>query len=95
MSITSKIVNDIRDKVRDYEINRSNAEDKENLVNGYKNAPQTKSVKYQLREAQDYQTLYETNAANCRREANRLFNEYKEYFNNDELREAEELINKL
>lgn len=95
MSITSQIVDDIRDHVRNYEMNRSQAEDKENLVNGFRNAPQTKSVKYQLREAQEYLTIYETNAANSRQEAMKLYRKYKEHFDSDELREAEELIEKL
>ncbi|CAM4383372.1 hypothetical protein [Paenibacillus typhae] len=95
MSITAKIINDIRNKVREYETNRSQAENQENLVNGFKNATQTKSVKYQLREAQSYQTIFETNAANHKQEANRLYMEYKEYIDSNELSEVEEMIDKL
>ncbi|MEK4519325.1 hypothetical protein NSS64_29060 [Paenibacillus sp. FSL H8-0122] len=95
MSIASQIVDDIRDHVQNYELNRSQAEDKENLVSGFRYAPQTKSVKYQLREAQEYLTIYETNAANSRQEAMKIYTKYKEYFDSDELREAEELIGKL
>ncbi|MGV2967185.1 hypothetical protein [Paenibacillus sp. AGC30] len=95
MSIASKILKDIRDNVIIYERNFGFAELKANIISGLKNQIQDSSVKHQLQEAEAYKDEYEKNAEDSYREALRLFDNYKDDFESEELKEAEELINRL
>ncbi|MFB0845745.1 hypothetical protein [Paenibacillus oleatilyticus] len=89
MSITSKIVETIREQVDYYEQYSSIAEGQQNLVDGYK-AAKIKKVHEQLRLAE-----YETKAQGYKDFARTLYNNFKDDFDDDELTEVKELIKKL
>ncbi|MDQ0194911.1 hypothetical protein J2T20_003282 [Paenibacillus wynnii] len=94
--MTSKLVDIIRDHVNDYLVSTSMAEGKENEANGFKSLKKkTNAIQYQLREAETFQYLYEGQASMSRRAAHKLYDAFKDDFDSDELREAEELIDKL
>ncbi|KGP77451.1 MULTISPECIES: hypothetical protein [Paenibacillus] len=95
MSITAKIIEDIREKVVLYERNSGFAEAKANVISGLKEHKQNKSIKFQLKEAETYKEQFEREAENSYREAHRLFENYKDDFDSEELKEANELMERL
>ncbi|MNO50095.1 hypothetical protein D3C76_404610 [compost metagenome] len=95
MSMTSKIVDIIRNHVTDYEVSISMAEGKENEANNLKNVRKSKSVDYQIRAAELLQNRYEGEASVSRRAANKLYDAFKDDFDSSERSEVDELMEKL
>ncbi|WP_238656068.1 hypothetical protein [Paenibacillus piscarius] len=95
MSLSSKIIEQIRIQVIDYESYASMAESKQNEVNGLKSLKKSKSIDYQLREAQDFLIQFETRANTSRIAALRLSEAFKEDFDSTERVEVKELTDKL
>lgn len=95
MSMTSKIIALIQEHVMDYEVSTSAAKGKENEADGLKSLRRTKSIEYQLREAQYYQLQYETQAAGSRLSAFKLAEAFMDDLDSDEKSTVNDLTKKL
>lgn len=95
MSLTSKIIEQIREHVANYEANTSMADSKQNEVNNLKSLKKSKSIEYQLRDAQEYLIQFETRATTYRSTAQGLVEKFIDDFDSTERSEVEGLIIKL
>jgi len=76
MSMTSKIVDIIRNHITDYEVSISMAKAKENEANNLKNVNKSKSVAYLIHKAELSQNRYEGEASVSRRAAHKLYDAF-------------------